>query len=480
VVPAKSTKKRRQDWYTISVETLRGWGVLLAVLALTGAGLLVYRQWERRALEREARKVIAEAAVLVQEVENHRDSSSFGEEFKEAWGSLEEARSRFGASEFSAALEQGRRSRTLLQSILDALRDRSLAGEAQFIAVQGGVEFRRGDRGQWEEARGRLVLRSGDYVKTAGNGSAEIVFLDGTLYTVRPNTLFLVTRGRPSGGQPGEQAISMQYGWVDLNTSQRGSRVTTPRAEAHVERNSEAVVTYDERSAIGRFAAFRGEVAVAAKGSTVEHRLAALQQVKQTGDVLSEPQPLPPRPALLEPADKLELPVERTKSVALAWQATPGAQRYALQVSRNRLFVDNVIDVDGRVKTTATLGVRGPGTFSWRVAAVSRDGLAGQWSEPRTFKLAVLRRAAADQDKAPPPLEVDEVQSYGSIFIVGGKTEPGAVVTVNGEQVNVAADGSFTKTVQLTNEGWSFVEIKSRDVAGNETVRRRRVFVETL
>ena len=67
-----------------------------------------------------------------------------------------------------------------------------------------------------------------------------------------------------------------------------------------------------------------------------------------------------------------------------------------------------------------------------------------------------------------------------SIVMVGGRTEPGALVAVNGEQVAVAADGAFTKTIQLANEGWAFVEIKARDGAGNETVRRRRVFLETL
>ncbi len=31
---------------------------------------------------------------------------------------------------------------------------------------------------------------------------------------------------------PTEQQIAMEYGWVNLNTAQRGGRVTTPRAEA--------------------------------------------------------------------------------------------------------------------------------------------------------------------------------------------------------------------------------------------------------
>ena len=59
-----------------------------------------------------------------------------------------------------------------------------------------------------------------------------------------------------------------------------------------------------------------------------------------------------------------------------------------------------------------------------------------------------------------------DVKTYGSIFIVAGRSEPGAQVEVNGEQVKIDADGAFTKTVQLTKEGWSIIEIRARDALG--------------
>jgi hypothetical protein len=152
-----------------------------------------------------------------------------------------------------------------------------------------------------------------------------------------------------------------------------------------------------------------------------------------------------------------------------------------LQVSRSRLFVDNVIDVDNRTKTRATLGVRGEGTFLWRVAALTKDGLPGAWSSARELRVAAARGETADgAEKTPPPLELEDVKSYGSIVIVAGKTKPGATVLVNGEAVAVEADGSFTKTIQVTTEGWSFVEVRARSVHGVETLRRHRVFVESL
>jgi hypothetical protein len=62
--------------------------------------------------------------------------------------------------------------------------------------------------------------------------------------------------------------------------------------------------------------------------------------------------------------------------------------------------------------------------------------------------------------------------------MVAGRSEPGARIEVNGEQVKTGVDGTFTKPVQLTKEGWNIIEIRARDAWGNETMRRHRVFVE--
>jgi hypothetical protein len=246
---------------------------------------------------------------------------------------------------------------------------------------------------------------------------------------------------------------------------------------AQVKEDSEAFVAVDKNSSQGHYGAVSGGMEVSSKGGQ-KREVQPMQQIVQTGDLLSEAQPLPGRPELSEPADNADLDMQRADKIVLGWEEVPNAARYSLQVSRNHLFVDNVIDVSNRTKTRATLGVRGEGTFQWRVAAYGKDGIQGPWSKPRKFRVDSLNHSDGEVDKTPPKLDLDDVKSYGSIFIVGGRTEPGARVEINGEQVNTAADGSFTKTVQLGKEGWSFIEIRARDAAGNETVRRHRAFVE--
>jgi hypothetical protein len=302
------------------------------------------------------------------------------------------------------------------------------------------------------------------------------MFTDGSLYTVRPDTLFLVSSR--SGGQEGDQSIELQYGWINLNTAQGGSKVATPQAEALIGNESEAVVTYDGDRQEGQFANYRGEVRVAAAGEV--RTLAPLEGVGQAQGRLSAVQALPGAPQLLAPEDNADIDIDSQKELQLAWEGVPGGERYALQISRNRLFVDNVIDVANRRTTEATLGIQGEGAFVWRVAAVVDGGLRGPWSPVGRFRVASFETGKSTQDTEPPELAVHEVQSYGSIFIVTGRTEPGSSVQINGEPASVEADGTFTKTIQLGQSGWAFLDVVASDTAGNRSQSRSRVFVESL
>ncbi|MBP1642689.1 MAG: Fibronectin, type [Acidobacteria bacterium] len=469
---------RTRGWYTVSVDTLRVLGGLALLLVLAGGGWLAYRAWSARALEREAAFLLDEVRTLLARATQERSSGTFSEELTSARGGFEAAEGAFASRDFRTAVDEGRRARALLLAVLDS-GTRAASGEAQFIAVLGSVELRRGNQGEWEPARARDVLRQDDFVKTGANGSAEVVFLDGTLYTVRPNTLFVVTRQRAGVGTATEQAISMEYGWVNLNTAQRGGRVTTPRAEARVARDTEAEVSVDKATATASFSAFRGEVEVTSEAGLVR-RIGALEQVTQTGALLSDAQKLPTAPLPLEPGAGFGTTLDGDRRLVLAWDPVPGASHYALQVSRNRLFADNLIDVASRTTTRATLGLRAEGTFEWRVAARTSAGLQGPWSEARTFRVVGSLRSADRGDTTPPLLEIDQVQAYGNVFIVNGRTEPGATVTVNGEGATVAANGTFAKTVLVQGDGWSFLELAASDPSGNTRRLRHRIFVEVL
>ncbi len=470
---------KRRDWYLVSVDTLRAWGVVLALAALVVGGFFGYRYWERHDLERRAASTIREVRTQLGRLQSDDIAEGYRSQYQSAMESLNAATTAFSAERYAVALEQAQKSATSLKVILEAVDSHQGVSQASFISVQGRVEYRRGEGGEWQDARPHLVLYTGDHVKTGSNGSAEIVFSDGTLYTARPDTQLVVFRTRSGVGLPGEQAIRMDYGWVNLNTSKQGSKVAVPEVEARVDSDSEASVSYDAGSKTARFAAIRGGMKV--DSSSGEHRdVGALEQVVHAAGKLTEPQALPSAPTLLTPEDNSDFALERTPKTVLTWQPVKEAASYALEVSSSRLFVDNLIESHDRKTTEATLGLRGEGSFFWRVAAVTAHGVHGPWSPLRGFRVSSFRHDQGSGDGEPPKLELAEIKAYGSIFIVGGRTEPGSVVEINGEPVQVDAEGSFTKTIQITKEGWSFIEVRARDAEGNETVVSPRVFVEIL
>lgn len=379
----------KQHWYKISVDTLRGASVFLLLLLMALGGYLGYRVLQNQFLEREVEIVMAEAQDLIESLEGEEGIDSYGEEFETAQVSLGQARGNVAAGELGEALRDAEHSRSLLTSILNALRHRGPAGEAQFIAVQGGVEYRRGESGEWQPARSRVTLYAGDYVKTAKSASSEVMFQDGTVVTIRPDTVILVDRSRSLLGFGGERTVALEYGWVNLSTAAGVSKVRTPSASALVRQDSQALVAYDEQARVGRFATYQGNMEVSTDAGRTE-QVAELQQVTQSGQSLSKPRPLPAIPNLEAPADGEVFGLDAVELV-LSWEPVSGAERYALQVSRSQHFVDNIIDVDDRDNLKATLGLRGEGSFMWRVAAFGSEGVMGPWSAPRGFRVAAAR-----------------------------------------------------------------------------------------
>ena len=226
------------------------------------------------------------------------------------------------------------------------------------------------------------MLQGGDYVKTSGNGSAEVMTAGGALVTIRPDTVIVVP-GRDSQGKS-RRGITLKAGWVNLSTAQRESTVITPEAEARVLRQSKAEISYDEDRKEGRFAAHRGGLEVTSGG--VKRLIGEFERVDQERGRLSQVRAVPSAPAPIEPADNFEVSLSNADQIVLRWQQVTGAESYALQVSRNRLFVDNLIDVQRR-KRSATIGLRAEGSFVWRVATNATDGTRSPWSSPQRFRV---------------------------------------------------------------------------------------------
>jgi hypothetical protein len=393
----KSSNTGGKYWYKISIETVRVWTFLGVLLVVGFLGVQGFGSVRRHFLSKQIEVAMEESRSLMERLRSEDDLFHFNAEWSRARTNLEQARAHIVEGEIDSALEKAERSRSLLLSIHEALLKKT-GGEAQFIGVQGGVEYRRGERGEWTTARNLTDLYEGDYIKTTGNGSAEVMTADGALFTVRPDTVILVSSSRSPNGPKREQTIALESGWVNLSTSQSAGRIKTPDAEAQVSERSSAVVTYDETSRTSRYSVYRGKLGVTSSSGQTR-QLEELEEVTQRGEALAAVRKLPEAPALLAPRDNLELAFGSVPEVELTWEPVKGASRYALQVSTNRLFVDNVIDVENRRRPRARVGVRAEGAFVWRVAAFDSSGAKGPWSLYNRFR--VTSRQAPGATGAP-------------------------------------------------------------------------------
>jgi hypothetical protein len=269
-------------------------------------------------------------------------------------------------------------------------------------------------------------------------------------------------------------------GVINVFTAGSTSKISTDAATADVDRDSRAALDV-EKGEKTEVTNFRGKTTVSTGRETVvlsgrERVLAAAS----TGQISAKIQ-LPETPQPLLPADNRIYDLKTGNQIDLRWSAVPGAARYRLQISRSRLFVPDAIevDLDHRTETYAVVKVSREGAYFWRVATINKDGVSSDWSAVRRFKmLAEMPRVGANA--SPPPLTVSAPQQMGNLFLIFGKTDPSAIVTVNGETADVDADGSFRKTITIDRDGYAMLIVKAADVSGNETVKQIKVFVETM
>ena len=466
------------DWFVIPIQKIRQWALVVVLLAGAGAvGWFVSVRGKGSPQER-ARAEIAQADALLARATRATGAARPGSNTAQARDFLRDARESFSNTRYEEAFRLAVESQSYSRRALGG-SGAGEQGDATFVFVEGDVSLQRAGRSTFEPARQRAPLFDGDFVKAGRTGSAEIMFYDGTLYTIRPGSLFECRK--PVSSETAGSQIKMISGAVNVYTSAANSTVSTDAATAAIGRDSRVSVDVAPGDKT-EVTSFRGRTTVSTAKETVtlegRERVAAGAQ----SGTFTPKETLPDTPQPSIPADNRIYDLKTGDQVELKWSKVPEATRYRLQISRSRLFVPDStdVDLDDRVQTTARVKVSREGAYFWRVAAIDAAGLTSDWSPVRRFKMMTEPVKAGTGDGTPPDLTVYPPQQMGNLFLVYGKTEPGAVVTVNAEPADVEADGSFKKTITIERDGASVLVVKSVDASGNETVRRVRVFVESM
>jgi len=471
----QSTGTESIDWYLISIDRLKQIGLVVLLLIIAGGA---YWFWSN---QKGNPKTLAEAAITdarqalndlaaSKEIQTHRG------DFDRAQKKLEEANGFYGGGKYVEAQSSAVESQTISRS---AHSGGDGENDARFLTVEGEVQVQKGSTSDWKPADLRTALMNGDWVKTSDGGSAELIFTNGSVYTMGPAALLeIYAQVNPTTSKK-TNGVAIEVGPVEVATTDDASTVRTPGSQVVIDSASTTQVGVDRQKATS-VVAVKGTAAVTSTSGGEPVKLAGGEKVtaSQSGS-LSPVKKLIAPPGLIGPSDNQVFQMSNESRVDFNWEAAPGATGYQLEVSRSRLFSTLEINAK-RPKTTAGARVTSEGTFYWRVASLGADGDAGPYSQFRRFRVSGGGKgpAPSNGDTTPPELALKAPFGVGGAnYIIEGNTEPGATVFINNEEVEVESGGHFKKLIFLGKIGRNDIIVKAVDPAGNPTVKSQTVIV---
>ena len=347
------------------------------------------------------------------------------------------------------------------------------AAVARLTGVEGSVRVKPTGGNDWIKGHVSQPLMTGDVVQTDHSSGAEITFFTGNVVRVRPDSVVFISIGEAAVAEDAT-AWRIQSGQVNFELK-KDTDIITATARTRASANSTGNIDVTEEGGTG-VRIFRGSAQVATKqGETVtltDNQAVVVDPRGKAGPKLV----LPPTPNLVGPPGKAQLPFVPAPQVTtqLQWEVVRSAQTYRVVMDYNvrqaDLLLSTALDQPGIASTAHELRGLDAGSYFWRVAGVSKEGLEGEFSKVSLFSV-VKPSSPEPSPTGGPALRVGAVAVLDGILQVKGRTDPGAAVTVDGHDVKVLPDGSFSEFVRLTEK--EFVVVRATSANGEFTEQKR-------
>ena len=461
------------DWYLIQVATIKKIILILLVGAVAaGLGYVVYSHMNSEKSRAQSR--LKEAIRLVDKIPQLSDYASLKPIYIQLQEQLQTAQKAFMAKDYAGALSTATQAAQRAQDTLAGAQAGKGKGVEEILDLEGKVQIQRKEQGVWEDAKPRMPLYAGDFIKTGAGGAARIITESNVIIVLPPDSLHEVAPPSSSTGGERRHQVKMIYGGANVMTQDGKAQIQTIAANATVDVNSETFVSVSDNKT--EFRSNRGSTVVDTKEGQ-SYSLGQLQKIDLAKGRPAVVEQVLPAPRLMEPVNNKTFVFQPNLMVNLQWDKIPGAVQYIIRVSGSSFFVE----FQERKKSDTMLRVKvpAPADYYWRVAAVDAKGNQGPWSTPDPCKFRVVPQGeAANLDKHPPPLKVIPGNPTSNSCIVRGVTEPGASVTIDGEQAYTNEDGSFYANITLRQVGVNQVVVKAVDPSGNETVEKILITVQ--
>jgi hypothetical protein len=350
------------------------------------------------------------------------------------------------------------------------------ARQARFVNLDGKVQVKKANSVQWTNADYQLTLDKDDLIQTGPEGVARIAFSDGTTYTVKGDTLVTVEQNHVEPDRATTVGMHISSGQVDLATGTwevPGSKaeVSFEIAVASLRSNSRAAVRSDPTT--------KEQEITVASGSAELNRGSEHLNIGQweratfpTGGPITKSQVLAP-PELVEPINLSPIIVADTKRdpIHFSWKPVLTAKVYEFQVSTTSMFNHVVMEKKISLNSVDITGLA-PGDYFWRVRAIDEKNATSD--ESNSFKFTLVTQGKELEML----LEVDDTELHGNNVEVIGRTEPGAALIINGEQVaDIKPDGRFRYFTQPMTRGSHTIVITGQNRRGGTAIKRVDVVI---
>ena len=344
--------------------------------------------------------------------------------------------------------------------------------QAHFTNIDGNVRVRKASTNTWVVADYSLVLDKGDYVQTAGEGIAKVVFTDGTNYTIKPDSLIAIQENSVNPQQQTKVAVQVTTGTVDLTTTQLAtgskSQVIVAGATTTVNSESQAEVVNDPRANQSSVLLTKGSAEVDRNGKTVQLEDYTKLSFRQGSNEMVKTKELRP-PVLMSPGPSQNVFID-PKGVSFSWAPVDNVREYHLKISKNQTFSGQLV-VDPKVAATQVVVTNLPeGVYYWQVFSIGPDGKESSGSE--TTKFNVVPKGTGTV-----ALDLDLVQ-LGHVIEVKGHTEPNARVLVNGQEAVVSGDGTFHHFTNPLPTGENIITVTAQDAKGGVNTITKPVLIQ--
>jgi hypothetical protein len=267
-------------------------------------------------------------------------------------------------------------------------KDQVLVKIAQFY---GETEVRRSFDPSFFPVVENLLIREGDVLRTWRKSGGRILFDDGNYVVMKSNSRAKIKELGKVGSSGAHARIELVEGsiWSRIREKVLGRfEFETPSASTII-RGTEFRLKVEANNTT-RLEVLDGTVEIQSGDSSVQVP-ARKGILSQSGEALGLPEDIPPAPgSLLSPQPEQVFRGESFDQL-FRWSQIAEAVGYRIVVARDSSFFDVVEErqTDGEA-TVRILGLE-PGTYFWRVTALSDQGFEGLATEPSYFVVVQTR-----------------------------------------------------------------------------------------